>query len=383
MLDVRVAMAAIACFLLAPGTAAALDQPIMGGRLQLRTLASGKQKLVFRSNDPTFSYPLRGDTDDPLTQGLVVELFAPAAPSASMTAPATGADPGWTFGKGTYKFRRGATPATVTPIKKVVIKRGRQIVIAADATGLAMTAPLARVGVRVRTGTLRNCASFGDAAVVADVPGKFGAKNAPPPADCSTATLTGMPPTCGDDEVNQSTEQCDGVDRAFCAQFGFDCRLPGAVGECSCCSTGGAYASTVGCCNPSSLLIPMSPSSAMCVSTRCDPPYGCDAGDVCQGDGSCCTSLGATCQLIYPIAATLNPCCPGLECSGPVTDGFTMAMSCCVPESGACTSAAECCTRHCEGDGTCGPCGAAGSACTTILDCCSRSCNASTAQCDP
>jgi len=357
----RLATVVLAFTCLLPEVALAADQPISGASLQLRSTPSGKQKVVFKSKDPAFLFPTAGGSDDPLTAGAVLELLSPAASTASMTAPASGVLPGWSTRSALFKFKRGKGSATITALKAVVLRQGRKITVTADMTGLAMTAPLGRVGVRLVTGTLRNCAVFADAAVLQDVPGKFIGKDAPSPSDCSYPTLTGLSPTCGDGEVDQSSELCDGNDLGECPPLA-ECRLPGVAGECQCCSNGGAFATSVGCCNPSSILIP-APNFGLCFATGCPGPYQCDEGAQCQAGGSCCAVEGGeACALGPPFSRDLVPCCPGLVCSHPVINGALQGFTCCAPGPECCAAAGEsctldhqCCSQHCQVDGTCSP----------------------------
>jgi hypothetical protein len=57
-------------------SALATDQPISGAKLQLRQAASGKQKLVFQSRDPSFLFPPLGGADMPIVHGIGLRLTA-------------------------------------------------------------------------------------------------------------------------------------------------------------------------------------------------------------------------------------------------------------------------------------------------------------------
>ena len=189
----------------------------------------------------------------------------------------------------------------------------------------------------------------------------------------STTTTTG-PTSCGNNVIDPG-EVCDGTALGPCATPPFGggfCGSPGFSNACRCCSNGGPYTALIGCCDPSAILVPQGPpEGALCIPTRCDAPFTC-GGNQCQPDGSCCTVLGGTCRWTLGFGLTLNPCCPGLACLGDGLYGHT----CCLGGGGACTSAADCCSRSCGPSGTCDGCRFAGSACGSPSDCCSLSCTA-------
>jgi hypothetical protein len=350
----------------------------------------GKQRLVFSSKDPAFLFPSSGN-DRPTQGGVTVEIFSTVEPAgAAVTAPATGVEPGWRVSGNlaSYRFRRDRESAAATPVRRAVLRQGRTFKVVLDEAGLALAAPQGAVGIRIRTGALRNCARFAGTAVVTDKAGLFVGQDASAAAlpDCTTNALLGLapsPPTCGDGVIN-GTEVCDGADRGICGEQGGSCRPPGVAGECTtCCEI--PFAPFPVCCNPSSIVIPNTPGgNGICVATRCDPPFDCGS-NTCQPDGSCCTPKGGSCvaslggQLITP----LNPCCDGLVCAG--VGG--LGQTCCVPAAGACTADADCCSGHCDA-GVCAPCMLGGVeqpccvpalfGCTVDGDCCSQHCDAGT-----
>src|SRR5262249_32316789 len=125
----------------------------------------------------------------------------------------------------------------------------------------------------------------------------------------------------------------------------FDCRLPGVTGECQCCSSAGQFAGFVGCCNPSSLFIPMPGNSGFCIAMGCPGPYQCGEGAECQADDSCCALAGGeACALVAPISTPLVPCCPGLVCSAPMVSGAFEGFTCCAPGPGCCAPAGNACS---------------------------------------
>ena len=191
---------------------------------------------------------------------------------------------------------------------------------------------------------------------------------------CGTCTAPGtcISGTCCGNGVVEGSEECDSPDLAQCGLSNLSCGPPGFSTACRCCSYGGPNTQIVGCCNPFSILIPAPDFSGSCVATRCDPPFACSGTDRCQPDHTCCTT--GTC-IVTPLGSPfgLNACCPGLECRGADVYGF----GCCVPDGGACTGDADCCTMHCGGSGTCDACRPGGAACTGPFECCSLSCDGS------
>lgn len=355
--------------------------PITGAILQLKQSPSGKQKLVFKSKDPSLPFPPIGGLDDPANAGATIELITPGAQPPVYTAPRNVEQPGWTHKAGSvpaHKYKRDKAYAAATKIKGILIKHARGISVQGDAVGIPLDGARGSVAIRITIGDLRACARFADTAVTKDIPRAFVGKKAASTglADCSAESLTGAPPTCGDGDVNQPGEQCDGVCPIFPDEL--SCRPPGTANECVCCSDG--WPSAAPCCNPSSIAILYPPESKICVPTRCDPPDACRPGDTCQNDGSCCTTQGENlCAMAYapPLLNTmyaLTACCPGLECR---RFALPQGATCCASGGTACTTNAECCTGHCA-SGMCEPCRAGGTGCGTNDECCSGSCAAGT-----
>jgi uncharacterized delta-60 repeat protein len=174
------------------------DRPLDGKTLVLVRTASGSERLTFVSRDPTFLFPIPGGLDDPTSGtpgGAIIELFSGNDPAgATMTAsPGTGT-PGWRFratGRRLYKFVNPAAPAGPTAIKVLTLKEGKVVKLVARSVGLALAGPQGSVGIRITTGTLRNCALFDVASIRRDQAGLFRATNALAASlvDCSDASL--------------------------------------------------------------------------------------------------------------------------------------------------------------------------------------------------
>ena len=354
--------------------AVATDRPIGADKLVVTRSRDGREKLVFVSRDPNFLFPAIGSGDDPGTGGAVVELFSPVE-SSSLAAPAGGGRPGWrsTDGAtGTHRFTHYDAPDGVSPVRSILLREGHVLKVVARQIGLALTGPQGVIAIRITTGTLRSCAAFDSTTSRRDEANTFVASHAAAFAlsDCSDTTL-GNVSACGNGRI-ETGEQCDLYAPGECAEYGASCRSEAFRSGCECCLDGGPGVQILGCCNPSSILIPAPNTSGACIATRCDPPYPCTGTDVCRPDGSCCSQLSTLCLTTVlgpPIG--LNSCCPGLACRGPHAFG----VGCCVPDGGTCTADTDCCSQHCGGSGTCDACRAGGGPCTSPFECCSLSCS--------
>jgi hypothetical protein len=338
----------------------AVDQPVEGSKLTIRRSTSGKEKLVLVLKDPSLLFPAIDGVDDPSLDfgpGLLIELFAANDPSrATFVLPSGRARPGWkvTLGKtDRYRFANKAAPGGISEVRTVAMKETGVLKIVAKRTGLALAEPLGAVGVRVTTGTLRNCALFGASTIRKDVAGNFVARHtsAAPLADCATTSLGGVI-RCGDGFADE-TEGCDGADTSKCTFSSDRCMPPGVVNECTCC---GGCPKNAGCCGPSIIVGVAPPAcSGWCVSTSCEPPWTCDFGVTCE-NGACCMLPGQACHMSGLLATNLLPCCPSTDavCAKP---GLIPPddLLCCVVDGGACSADADCCSDVCSAAGTCDP----------------------------
>src|SRR5262249_46403349 len=85
-------------------------------------------------------------------------------------------------------YHNAAAPLGPTSLKVVVLRAGRGIKIKGRGVGLALATSEGTVGVRLTTGTVRNCALFTPPTVRKDVPGYFAASGPTPSSlvDCAT-----------------------------------------------------------------------------------------------------------------------------------------------------------------------------------------------------
>jgi len=133
MLPSRLLTGAVICGVLA-GIAGATDQPISGTSLRIQRKPSGKH--------------------------------------------------GWQLSTGnlaSYRFRRDRESAGATPVRRAVLRQGRSLKLVLDDAGLALAAPQGAVGIRIRTGALRNCARFAGTAGSPTRPASSSARTRPPP----------------------------------------------------------------------------------------------------------------------------------------------------------------------------------------------------------
>jgi hypothetical protein len=299
----------------APGLGA--DKPISGAKLILSRNSSGSEKLTFVSKDVNFLFAAIGGADDPSGVGASMTLVSPAEPPVTFGIPSGIGNPGWKTKDGAtrdgYQFTNGSAPAGISVVRSGKLRERRGIKIVARETGLALAAPQSSVGIRITTGSLRNCALFDAATIVRNEPNRFIARGAISSslADCSDASLgattstTTLPPGCGNGVV-EGSEQCDGASCGDPSGFVDGCFPPGDPNECECCSTEGFF------CSEGSVFNAAVPC---CPGFRCEIQFHIGQ----QGNGTCttspCNGYGSVCDG--------NPCCDGLVCTSP-SPGFPL-----------------------------------------------------------
>jgi hypothetical protein len=308
--------AAVACLLvLGAGSAAfAVDQPISGSKLQLKTsgkLSSVKRQLLFVSKDPGFLFPDIGGNDDPQQLGAFIDIVGlpHRGGITTFSLPAGVGKPGWTAKEGdhpSYRFDNGDAPSGISPVRIAQLKEGKQIKILIKTFPLNLENFLDGIAIRIRIGTLQSCALFGPATILRHDTRQFLAMNAPANAlgDCSDASI-GL----GCDGSDTCGGPCP-LDEQCAAQFPNGCM----------------------CVSPHA---PCGDTSPVCNGT-------CAAGEECAviGDGypACmCIPAGAT-----PCGNPGAPACGGVCPSGRVCramyeyPGFGGALGCTCAPPGAC-----------------------------------------------
>jgi len=372
--------------------ALAADRSISGAKLLLRRAPNGSEKLIFVSKDPGFLFAAIGGADDPSAAvgGATIELFSPAEPSGgAAVAPPVAGTPGWTArdaATDVYRFANRSAPDAFSAVRSVVLKQGHTLKFVGRRAGLALAGPQGAVGVRVTTGTLRNCVLFGPSTVRKDVAGMFSARDAIAAGlpDCDNGSLGGTTtttststststtlPVCGNGVI-EGSEKCDGAALGECNFPAGACGPPGYSTACQCCTYGGPNSALLPCCDPGATFYPGPDFSGFCVSPRCDPPFTCGVGQ-CQPDHSCCSPNGGACVVEVPTGFATFACCAGLECRG-LGPPLGQVENCCVGDQRTCTTDQECCTGHCTG-GVCETCRSAGASCSNPAECCFPSCS--------
>jgi hypothetical protein len=171
---------ASAMVLLGVGAASAGDQVVPGTRLGLKA-ASGRETLAFKSRG-AFAVPTPGGTDDPRQAGATFQLVNPNTGEAfTFGLPGTH----WTVApSGTvFKYRDGA--AVEDGRVKIALVGGRLLKVSGRRTGITLDEPSqGALTAILTTGSFRYCARFDDGSIARDEPGRFDARNAPPPAAC-------------------------------------------------------------------------------------------------------------------------------------------------------------------------------------------------------
>jgi len=211
MTIVRVTAVAASLLVSAVG-ALATDAPISGKKLVVRDTPS--PRLVFLSRDVVPGPTLTG-SDDPTFFGAMLTVTGGNGETVTIDLPASGWKAG---GGGSYRFRNGSAPSGISGVKTVVIVPGRRLKIFSRTPNVSLNEPSqGSMTVILDSGSLRYCATFGGT-ITRDEPGKFNAKDAPPPGACpprptttttsssSTSTSTTPVPTTTSSSVTSTTQ---------------------------------------------------------------------------------------------------------------------------------------------------------------------------------
>jgi hypothetical protein len=310
--------------------ASALDQPLRGYKMSLVRAASGNEKLVFVSRYYYSTVPALGGPDDPATGtpgGATIELFSGSEGSVALAVPPGAGRPGWTVGIGKARYRNPDTPAGPTPVRLVSMRSQRRIKIIARAAGLPLNVPHGMIGIRVTTGSLRQCALFEGAAIRVDDPGEFLAGETELPSftflpNCSDATLTGTLASCTDGTFG--TTGCGGacpvgsacgtqdLNTCFCISAAQPCgdTFPVCNGECSSgeeCLSGGGFPL------PSCVCLPI--GSTACSQFQCGG--ACPVSQECNYfELSTPGASGCGCGPPGPCGFGGDDCPVGFHCAG-------------------------------------------------------------------
>jgi hypothetical protein len=179
------------------------DVPVDGRVVILRQTPSGREVLQLLVRDADLPVPTRRSTGDPTmrgSSGATLEVFSGDGTTTAIPVP--GGMPGWKArdvrGQVTsFRYGNPLAPGGATSVKVLVLRRGKDLLVVGRDTGLPLTLPLGRLGIRLTMGDVRVCTLFDESTVVQDRPGLFVARRAVAAAapDCSDASLSGVPPT--------------------------------------------------------------------------------------------------------------------------------------------------------------------------------------------
>jgi hypothetical protein len=328
-------------------SALAQDRPIDGQRLVLKRSGTNS-KLVFVSRDSDFIFPSVGGPNDPATGspgGATIELFSQNEGQASLAVPAGAGDPGWTVESSPahprYKFRNPLAPGGISAVRLVALRAGRLLKVVAKDAGLPVAGAQGAIGIRITTGTIRNCARFAGSTIRRDEAGAFVASHATTAGlfDCSDASMNGVPPACdaapsgscgvgtcpGDGVCTPTFAGCQCISPSSpCGETAPVCSGTCPVGE-ECLSFGQVPFNACGCIpvgsTPCGSPGPPTCGGACPTGTACEPiiqlpPFGGGLGCGCAGPGDCgsggvaCPN-GFACALMPP-----TPSCTPISCEG-------------------------------------------------------------------
>ena len=214
-------------------------------------------------------------------------------------------------------------------IKVIVLKEGKRIKLTARGVGVPFLGPQEAIGVRIRTGLLRNCAFFGPGSVRRDDPGRFVATNAPAVGVDCTGIIPNTTTSFGTTTTISSTTSTLATSTTSTTLVLAECTggagFPTCDGTCSGADT----------CQPTVAFIGVS----NLLSCLCYPPgvTGCTASAYPTCGGDCPT--GGVCQAFRDIQSGTIVCgCvdPTSQCGSPGGPGTCNAGVC--PPGDACLS---------------------------------------------
>jgi hypothetical protein len=182
---------------LTAGAADAIDYPVVGTQLLLRSPPAGARgALSLVLKDPSVPVPVPGSPDDP--SGEIVQIFVFGHASGEVSTFYTIPNPGqWDVRSTPKAVTYGYVNRTASPLccdlSRVNFRTESGLKLHAKNGGLNLSAPEGGVGVRVEWGSVRVCAIFDGDAIRQDANYRFVARNADAPgiADCDDDTLNG------------------------------------------------------------------------------------------------------------------------------------------------------------------------------------------------
>ena len=170
------------------------DFPVDGVKLVVRkSLASGRETVKFITRDTGLGFPPFGSGSDPRSIGVVVDLLSQSEGYDIPSSIIFAGDTRWQTkpAPATYRFTNSSAPAGGSGVKKLLLVQGRMLKVDAAEHGLDLMNPQLSLGIRITMGQYETCARFGPATIRTDQFGRFVARNATAPADCSNESLLG------------------------------------------------------------------------------------------------------------------------------------------------------------------------------------------------
>jgi hypothetical protein len=302
--------------------ALAADVPLDGTKVGIRERPGRTPRSDFTSRDMGVVLPAPGSPGDPSLGGATIEIRVDAGGTATLVVPG-GA--GWkvTATPRTYLYKNGAAPAGGSSVRKLLLRDGKLVKLAARGTAVGAASPAGGVSVGL---TLANgdvlCARFPSGTIVKDAPGTLVARNAPAPAFCtppttSTSTSTTTTPTTSSTSTSLYAP-CVGGTAPSCGgtcDVGESCRSVFGIGgyACICVPDGIAscghdlYPTCGGACGGGNVCLPGRSADAIpftgCACTSPDAlcgggPGPGDPNGVCTfggcGGGQVCVTFDTT-----------------------------------------------------------------------------------------
>lgn len=164
------------------------DQAIAARKLTIQSLSGGRSRLTFVAKDAGVPAPVAGGPDDPADGepgGGIVELFTQHAGQGGRLMGF------WTRSRRGDRWDHELPRPRAIGDDRATLAAGKTLRIQIQTSLVPLTAPLGRVALRFRVGSLRTCTLFDGPAIRRDQPGSFSASKAPAGTlpDCDDATL--------------------------------------------------------------------------------------------------------------------------------------------------------------------------------------------------
>jgi hypothetical protein len=317
-------------------TAGATDHPQEARRLALRS-SGVRSTLVWSSKLPAPTLP----AESPTVIGAHLRVASGSSEAAWFDLPASG----WSaYQAGTrfqYVFQNRRAPLPPSKVKILVLNDQNVMRLSAKSSGITLDEPSqGTMSIQLFVGADVYCSECTTPSQ--DEPGRYKARTCPAPASCPSQF-------CGNDVVDQSSEQCDGSDAGICGTtplpFEIGCQPPTSDHACSCCGVDTCAFSLsfqLRCCGDSQCQDTTGVGTSRlgaCIPPTCTQDADCN-GYRCV-NGTCCGNAGQLCGVVG--------CC---EDSGTQCEFIGFTSLCCRHPGDACSVYSECCSLGCT-NGVC------------------------------